>query len=309
MRFCLTLGTLLLLPFAGCNTGLNGKTFDGAGGAAGSTSSVGLGGGGASSASTSATATTGTGGAGGNSDCAYDDELNDQAVFDDCWTNRAVAEGGPAGLTYAIDTADAGHLIARPDTGVGFWQNQPGPYFYKLVTGDFVVVSYVSAHHISDEDLAPTVDYNLAGLVVREPLTNSLENWVKYETGYLTDFAGGVGSLVGATTDSTSNHLLPYSSDGYFRRRLAICRSGATIHFISSLSDQGPWTITDVERSAVQGLEAPSFSSTVQVGMTISGFAGQTPPNVEASFDYVRFSIQTMRTVNDCLTALSVIAP
>jgi len=295
---------LFALPVVsgGCDVGLDGKRFDGGSGGATSSSTSGTGatggqGGGGSGA--------GGGGSGGGVSCTLSDELDDARTLTACWTNAADAEGGANGFAQ-LGIDGTGYLVTRPEQGAGFWLNQRGPYLYKEVTGDFAMVSYITAHHQADENLAPTVDYNVGGIVVRSPPTGT-ETWLKYEIGHVDDGVG-VGTLAGSTVGSVSEHLMPYHYEGLFRGRLALCRVGASVLYFFRPNPEGPWSAEDLQYTAGAGTAAADFPASVQAGITVSGYAPETP-DVEAAFDYVRFAVQPMSGPDACVSALNTLSP
>ncbi len=252
-----------------------------AGGDAGGVSDGGAGAGGASTSS--------GGGAGGAPDCgALSDELNDPSSLA-CWQRRHLAEGTPAQYTL-LDVSEtvAGHLAIEP-TESGWYEDGDGPLLSKVVSGDFVVEIYVSVHNRAALSMPPTMQYNSAGLLARDPASaTSPENWLMYNIGYQAAF---VGSEHKTTVDGISTLVLtPGDSAG----RLRMCRLGADFHMLRWLDDENGWTSEATHTRA-------DLPAALQVGMITNGY--QPPPDLHARFDYIRFGSAT--SLADCTAPLS----
>lgn len=276
--------TLAIVAACGGNDGETNTADAGHGGHAGHTND-----GGAAMSAGGTSSAGGQGAGGGIPDCtSMSDELDDAATLS-CWQQRHVVEGTPAQYTLLdIGETVAGHLSIEP-THCGWFENGDGPLLFKEVTGNYVVEIDVSVHNRTSLATPPTMEYNSAGLLARDPASaTAAENWLMYNIGYQAAF---VGSEHKTTVDGASTLVLtPGSSSG----RLRMCRVGNDFHMLRWLDDETDWTSEATHTRA-------DLPATLQVGMIANGY--EPPPDLHARFDYIRFGSVT--EVADCTAALS----
>jgi hypothetical protein len=213
------------------------------------------------------------------------DEFNDPATLSN-WTILNVLEGTPpAYTTLDIGTSTAGQLTIIPTES--FWfDDAEGTLVFKLVTGDFVMHTSVSATNINDSTMPPFQQYNGGGLMARDPASHSggrVQNWLIITTGFQDQT---VGTEDASTTASNSSlNLRP----GGFKFELVICRLGSGFHIFSRVRGETFWQDVDDD-------VRPDLPQTLQVGMAAQAFG--MPPDVRLEFEYVRFARPTM--LSDC---------
>ncbi len=210
------------------------------------------------------------------------DEFDDAATLPD-WTRRHEAEGTEAGYsTLDIDTSTAGHLTFVPTTG-GWFGDFIGALLFKEVSGNFMVETSVAAVNQDGSGGPPTMGYNSAGVLVRDPASvPGAQNWVVHNVGFQDTIIATEGKT---TTNSASIlELIEGSNSG----RLRICRIGEALILTRRLDDEASFTETH--------RFTRSFPDTVQVGLTVNGWnsTGSAPnfdrePDLRAEFDYIRF--------------------
>jgi hypothetical protein len=211
------------------------------------------------------------------------DDFDDPGELDD-WTLRHEWEGTAAQYTTLdFDVTTPGAMTMIPTTS-GWFGDHDGPFVFKLVSGDFIIETYVTVTGVADPDGPPTQTYNSAGLMIRDPANEAMgEDWVIHNTGYQ-EF--GVASEGKITIDSSS--ILTTSPGAHFGR-LRICRFGGDIAVTRWLDGDPGWTDTvaaypDLLPDEVQaGMAATAWNST-----------GSTPnysvdPDMIAIWDYVAF--------------------
>jgi hypothetical protein len=213
------------------------------------------------------------------------DEFNDPATLSN-WTILNVLEGRPAAYTKLdIDTSTVGQMTIVPTES--FWfDDDEGTLVFKLVTGDFVMQTSVSATNINDPTQAPFQQYNSGGLMVRDPASHMgahAENWIIVTAGFESQSAG---TEDGSTL--ASNSSLNFRPGG-FKFDLVICRLGSRFHIFSRVRGEAFWQ--DVDDDTRTDLPA-----TLQAGIAAQAFG--MPADVLLEFDYVRFAVPM--TLSDC---------
>lgn len=196
--------------------------------------------------------------------------------------------------TVDFDTSNPGTLTVVPRQG-GWFEDDQGPFVYKMVTGDFVVQTHVNARNTSNRNAAPTQGFNSAGLMARDPASvQGGENWVMYNLGYQ---ESGVAAEGKSTRDSVSWLFFePAPHVG----TLVLCRLGGTFHMWLKLDGETSWTETHRFTLGDSNRPAPTMPDTLQVGVIANGFNG--PPDITAEFDYVRFAVPN--SLADCTADL-----
>ena len=242
-----------------------------------------------------ATASDGGAGAstGDDSDVPVDelsDEFNDPSTLAR-WTVREEAEGDPP-ATERVAIAD-GRLQLIPTAG-GWFGDWVGALLFKTVSGDFIVETHVTASSRTNPDAAPGLPFNSGGLLVRDPASvPGDQSWIAHNVGYQSASV----ATEGKTTVSSQSML--FLVDGIHHGRLRVCRIGDMFVLARQLDDESAWTET-------HRFERPDLPAQLQVGMMANGWnsTGADPdlgltPDVDVSFDYVRFHLAADE--GDCL--------
>lgn len=298
-------GALVATSMAGGCVVIDGPiTYnDGTGGVA-STSSSSSGGGGegttsttTSSTSTSSTSTssTGTGGSPG-CDTPQSDEFTGPSP-NPCW--KALEPGLFAQPPSIGGTGELRILPASWNEN-GWFEGGHGPFFYQDVTGDFIFVANALAGVVGGGTGAPTKQYNVAGILVRDPAgSTTTERWALLDIGQqvpVWDNGVALGRMAKLTEQSgtmkfavseTSNHAA-----------FGICRQGSSISLFYRIHPTGEFTQFN------QPIAWGAVPATLQVGL-ISG-TWETMPDVLAQFEYARFSV--VSGGDTCLSAFEKIA-
>jgi hypothetical protein len=299
------------IGLAGCNAifGIDEGSLTGSG-AAGTGGVGGAGGGtGGTGGEAGSGGTAGSGGAGGCSG-PVSDEFDDSTTLSTCWSQLN------AELTTAfdIDMTAPDQLAIVPMANTGSWAESVAPFLYKEITGDFLVATYVVAGSATDPAVAPSHDYNMAGLFVRRPIPvgapNLDEDWIKWEIGYRADDLSPpdspppAGTLAARSVSSSPAHVLDYGAEDTHVSGLAICRVGVTFGLYRRVS-QGDWVVL---HTLTQGTNAPNLPETVQVGV-IAGAYSAPPADIQAQFEYVRFAPEPPQTAPQCESWLETMTP
>jgi hypothetical protein len=220
------------------------------------------------------------------------DEFDDPATLSR-WRQWDEVEGETR--TEHLDLAEThpGMLTLRPRAG-GWYGSHSGPLIYKMVSGDFRVETWVSAHQLGDPEAPPNEQFNSAGLLARDPEHGpGHDDWVMVNTGRQ------LGALVGSEGKTTvgSQSTLELV-EGPFRGRLRMCRVGGVIVLARMLEGETAWRM-------LNRYERGDLPQSVQVGMVATGWNTGEPepdlsrtPDLEATFDYVRFAVPSGET--DC---------
>lgn len=184
-----------------------------------------------------------------------------------------------------IGRTNAGMLTLQPKAGGWFGGNE-GPLLYKMVEGDFVVETWVSAAKFGDPGSPPDEQFNSAGLMARDPVTgDGRDNWIMFNVGRQ---EGARVATEGKTTVNSQSTL--ELVDGPRQGRLRICRVGSTFVLARRMEGEGAFTV-------MHRYERSDLPEALQVGMVATGWNSAEPqpdlsrtPDITGAFDYVRFS-------------------
>lgn len=222
------------------------------------------------------------------------DELDDPASLTRWRVWSEVQGEEPRHDLLDVSQTNPGRLTLRPKAG-GWYGRHAGPLVYTMVQGDFRVETWVSAAKLGDPEAAPDQQFNSAGLLVRDPVTGpGHDDWVMVNVGRQQ------GTLVGSEGKTTvgSESTLELA-DGPFRGRLRLCRVGPTVVVARMLEGETSWRVLgrydrpDLPRDVQVGMVATAWN-TAEVEPNLEG-----TPDVEGTFDYVRFAAVTGEP--DCL--------
>lgn len=213
----------------------------------------------------------------------FSDEFDDASTLSG-WMRAHQVEGRDAQYsTMDIDESTAGALTIVP-TRDGWFGDFDGPLLFKMVSGDFVVETLVTAGNTADPDSPPTQFFNSAGLLVRDPSHSAgQENWIMHNVGFQSEFVGSEGK-----TTANSESMLTLVP-GARRGRIRMCRFGDRFVLVRRLDDdQGGFMQT-------HEFARPELPDDLQVGLVANGWnsEGLEPdpsitPDLRASFDYIR---------------------
>ena len=145
--------------------------------------------------------------------------------------------------------------------------------------GDFTVVAQVRSYRLSNPQLPPPANYNMAGLTVRDP--DSLpgaHDWLHVAIG------GGVPNnpivVEDKSTDDSNSNLLLHTiaqPSGQIR----VTRLGELISLFYRPDSNTPWTL-------LRAHQRPDLGPELMVGPNV--FSWSPTVDVGASFDWVSFT-------------------
>lgn len=214
------------------------------------------------------------------------DELDDPATLSRWRQWHQVQGDDPPYDLLDLAQTNPGRLTLRPKAG-GWYGSYQGPLIYKMVRGDFRVETWVSAAKLGNPDAPPDEQFNSAGLLARDPEHGpGHDDWVMVNTGRQ------LGELVGSEGKTTvgSQSTLELV-EGSFRGRLRICRVGSVFVLARMLEGETQWRV-------LNRYERGDLPEDLQVGMVATAWNTSDvepelgrAPDVEATFDYVRFAV------------------
>lgn len=251
------------------------------------------------------------------------DEFNDASTIAD-WQLLTEVEGWDAQPfeTYDIDQTNPGSLTIAPHTST-WYQDYQGDLAFKEVTGDFSVTTQVTITDRDDiggsdlDDIPGDSWFSLAGVMLRTPrdISDAATEWTPGGANFVFLSLGhgydGAMSLESKTTQNSVSNL-ELISVGATNAELRIVREGAAITTLYRLEG-------DVEWQVAANFNRPDMPETLQVGLlsysdyekaaTFDPFYANshtlidTPenaanssnpwidydPDIQASFDYIRF--------------------
>jgi hypothetical protein len=176
----------------------------------------------------------------GNADplAVFDDEFDDAALLSE-WTFRHVEEGEAAQYeSLDVDATYPGFLTVVPDTS-GWYDDYAGIFLFHLVSGNFMIETWVSAGRDISPSNPPSQFFNSAGLLVRDPSHGpGTEDWVMHNVGYQM-------SSVATEGKTTRNSLSALTVvDGPRQGVLRICRFGEDVVLTRRLDGEAMFTET-----------------------------------------------------------------
>ena len=206
-----------------------------------------------------------------------------------------------------IDASNPGQLTFVPTifANNAWYADYQAPLRYKLVTGDFAVVSYVSAGNRFEADpgsVPATGQFNSAGFLARDPASDApggSENYIMLNLGFqINDL-----STEAKTTINSSSVLTLTSANGAHRGRLLLCRLDDTFYLYRHLDNESDWLLLETMVRA-------DLPETLQVGLVVNAW-DETPANssLYAQFDYVRFAAQAPSSPSECTTLIDAPPP
>lgn len=251
------------------------------------------------------------------------DEFNDASTIEE-WQLVTDVEGWGTQhfAAFNIDQTNPGALTIEPQTST-WYQDYQGDLAFKEVSGDFIVTTHVTITDRDDigdsdnDDIPSDSTFSLGGVMLRSPrnITDAATEWTAGGSNFVFlslghGYDGGMSLESKNTQDSVSNlALIPVNSTN---AELRVERSGTSITTMYRLEG-------DVEWQAAANFDRPDMPETLQVGLvgysdyekasTFQPFYANshalidTPenaansndpglaynPDVQASFDYIRF--------------------
>ena len=172
-----------------------------------------------------------------------------------------------------------------------WWKENNAGLIYKSVTGNFDVTTAVYAKQKTDLSLDITNDFQLTGLMVRDPASTSsgLENYVFNVAG----IRGDVPSIELKSTLNDISTIKAYTDNMTTgtSAELRIVREGSVFSLYSRPIGNTTWAFRD-------SFNRPDLPNTLQVGLIAYTYEAY-PANLLAQFDYIRFKDVTVLNIED----------
>ncbi len=189
---------------------------------------------------------------------------------------------------------ESGVLVFEPSktaSRIAWYEDDQGPLLYKKVKGNFIVDVKLKIVTMKDHNIAPSSQFNSAGIVIRDPRSkDGRQNWIMYNIGYqylefgreakTTDNSSSILSIYGTAADNNSG-------------KIRFCRINNVFYLYHWLANESKWIVED----AADEFERNDFQDSLDVGVVIN--ASGSPRETRAEFDYIRFKPAT--TKNDCV--------
>ncbi len=183
-----------------------------------------------------------------------------------------------------------GQLLMAPskEENIGWYEDLRGIFVYQNITGNFAITTKVKVGRINQPNSLPKGKFNSAGLLIRNPLSETgEENWVMYNIGFQYI---NLGRETKTTEDSSS--VLQLMDTNVSSGKLLFCRVGRTIKMYHWLKDESSW----VEENNPSEFTREDFPATLQVGLMLN--ASKDPADTLGQFDYIKLGVP--KTLNDC---------
>lgn len=238
---------------------------------------------------------------------SFSDEFNDSASLRQ-WIFFHEAEGFPDKIkSVHINRAKNGLLELQPKAS-GWYADYQAPFMFKTVNGNFDVRARVKVS--GGEDVLPSVDWSLAGLMIRQPKRTRQadwmprqENWLFITTGVADDTKLPVFE-VKTTNNSLSNLKLRPAKTGWVELR--IVRIDASFILLSRYAGED-WQVQErfyrpVMMGPLQvGLNAYSSWNAIPAPLKADARAfnetiADAPADLLLQVDYIRFTQPTFDT-------------
>jgi hypothetical protein len=219
-------------------------------------------------------------------------------------------------------------IVPAPRDMNAWFSDNEGPYYYRVVTGDFVAETSVVLGTATNRRSTPTrpAAFSGAGFVVRDPASaRGRQQWVMYDIGFqdsavaleIKTTTPGSGN-----TSSLSTLYLNNTPGAANAARLRVCRLGPVFRFFHRFVGETGWTEERYRTSGpaptrVNGngprpampdgtplrFDRPDIAGTTQVGVMVGVWAPD-PAGTRGEFDYVR--IAPAGRAADCTAELGV---
>ncbi len=200
----------------------------------------------------------------------------------------------------------------------GWYSDRSGPFYYQVVSGDFMVETTARAVKTADESSRPKGAFNSAGLLVRDASSApSNMRWLMYNIGQQKGFYGTEAKSTVPKIDKWHMHRLAgFNSASTFwltpapeqvtEASLRICRVGDEFRFYKKFAGENQWQEeTHQEGTTVLGNGAAKptkgvkedgsirfvrddLPATVQVGLIVN--PGMPPNDGEGQFSGISFA-------------------
>lgn len=222
------------------------------------------------------------------------------------------------GLSRTADIQNQRLALRGVPERAGWYSDRSGPFYYRVVSGDFMVETGVRVVNADDGVARPEGMFNSAGLLVRDPTSDTGSmRWVMYNIGQQAGFYGTEAKSTApdlgtwhmqrlAGFKSASTLWLTPAPEDIVEARLRICRIGAEYRFFKQLPGSDSWTEeTQTSATVVMGNRVsvptagvveqgvvrfirPDIPEAVQVGLINN--PGAPPNDGIGLFSDVRFS-------------------
>lgn len=199
------------------------------------------------------------------------DEFSDPATLTQ-WKKFHEAEGFPDKI-QALQIAD-GKLLLEPRAS-GWYADYQAPFLFKTLSGNFDVRARIKVSGLKEEH--PTIDWSLAGLMVRQPKRTNRETWQPRQENWLFITTGVAEQTnlpvfeVKTTSNSLSNLKLRPAKTGWVELR--IIRLEAAFILLARYDGQ-PWQI-------LERFYRPVMMGPLQVGINAYSCWNAVPPSVK----------------------------
>lgn len=186
------------------------------------------------------------------------DEFTDSATLNS-WKQFHKEENFPS-MINSLSIKD-GQLWLEPGTS-GWYADFHAPFMFKEISGNFYVETRVKV--TGKENELPQSMWSLGGLMIREPKTTKMENWVPNQENWLFITTGIAQPLnvpafeVKTTTNSGSNLKLRPARSGWVSLR--VVRLEGTFLLMYRYEDTDKWEI-------LERFYRPRTPQTLQVGL------------------------------------------
>jgi hypothetical protein len=229
------------------------------------------------------------------------DEFNDSTSLTS-WSLFHLVENFPDRIRHiSINKNNTGVLQLQPKAS-GWYADNQAPFLFKTVSGNFDVRARVKVTGAETE--LPSVDWSLAGLMVRQPKHTTSANWMPRQENWLFITTGVADNTqlpvleVKTTNNSLSNLKLRPVKTGWIELR--IVHMDAAFILMTRTEGEG-WTVRErfyrpVMTGPLQvGLNAYSCWNAIPVELKSDARAfNETVPPVKADLllqvDYIRFA-------------------
>lgn len=229
------------------------------------------------------------------------DEFNDSTSLKN-WIFFHQAESFPDKIRHiSINKNNAGMLQLQPKAS-GWYADNQAPFLFKTVSGNFDVRARIKV--TGETTGLPSVDWSLAGLMVRQPKRTTSSNWMPRQENWLFITTGVADNTqlplleVKSTNNSLSNLKLRPAKAGWMELR--IVRIDASFILLSRFEGE-EWVVQErfyrpqMMGPLQVGLNAYSSWNAIPMSLKMDAKSfNETTADVKADLllqvDYIRFS-------------------
>jgi len=216
-------------------------------------------------------------------------------LYDDFSCDRVFVDSSPWSFVNRDGVeayVDDDELVFELISQLLWFNNSQGIFMHREITGDFKATTSLRVHQTSDQALLPNGPVQLAGLMARDPSSDtSDENYVFIVLGY---DVNDISIETKTTVNGVSDFEGPSWESG--EAELRLCRLGDQFYTYKRPGPDQDWQVADTAGGIDWPMVRPDLAETLQLGLNI--YTSTANFDITARFDY--FHATPVTELADC---------